>query len=103
MPGGQLIKYDVFSGGAYCVVYLACTCRFTRFKSLLTASDAPIYPNNPTANIATRKRFSEKPIVPFTNNPVFIRDFCIYDKASSVSCFSLECLDLKKAHMVQET
>ena len=51
MPGGQFINY-LFSGGAYCLVYHACTCRFTRFKSLLTAFEAPIYPNNPTANIA---------------------------------------------------
>ena len=48
----------------------------------------------------TRKRFSEKPIVAFTNNTVFILDFCIYDKACSVLCFSLECLDLKKAQII---
>ena len=38
--------------------------------------------------IETRKRFSEKPIIAFTNSTVFILD-CLF-----------QCLDLKKAHLV---
>ena len=40
----------------------------------------------------TRKRFSEKPIVAFTNSTVFVQDFCIY-------VLVLNAWHLKKAHM----
>ena len=51
-------------------------------------------------NKQTRKRFSEKPIVAFTNSTVFILYFYniyIYDEVGLVSCFGLECLDFDES------
>ena len=47
--------------------------------------------------VSTRKRFSEKPIVLFTNNTVFILDFYVYDCTCLVPCFGLESLDFEES------
>ena len=50
--------------------------------------------------IEPEKVFSEKTIVAFTKNTIFILDFCIYD--CLVSCFSLECLDLNQVQIISK-
>ena len=47
----------------------------------------------------TTKRFSEKPIVAFTNSTVFILDF--YITKSLVSCFDFERLDFEESSYSQ--
>ena len=49
----------------------------------------------------TRKRFSEKPIVAFTNRTVFTLDFYIYEHVCLVSCFGLECPQKTIPHCIR--